>query len=109
MEILWSKRTATVAEVAEATGQKPAPAYTTVLTMLRILEKKGYLRHHKQGRAFVYKPVVKREEATAKAVKYVVSRFFDNSPELLLLNILENQRIDPKELKRLKKLIEEGE
>ena len=70
MEILWKKGRATVGEVveaAEAAGRGPDLAYTTVLTVLRILEKKGYLRHEKEGRAFVYEPVVNRAEARAKA------------------------------------------
>ena len=110
MEILWKKGRATVGEVleaAEAARRGPDLAYTTVLTVLRILEKKGYLRHEKEGRAFVYEPVVNRAEARAKAVRYVVSRFFDDSPELLMLNMLEREQVDHAELKRLKKLIEE--
>lgn len=110
MEILWEKGRATVGEVVEASesaGRGPDLAYTTVLTVLRILEKKGYLRHEKEGRAFVYEPVVNRAEARAKAVRYVVSRFFDDSPELLMLNMLEREQVDHAELKRLKKLIEE--
>ena len=109
MRVLWAKGKATVSEVADALHSGPPLAYTTVLTMLRILERKGYIDHEKQGRAFVYEPVIDRSEACSKAVRYVVSRFFNNSPELLVLNILENEKIDPKELKRLKKLIEENE
>lgn len=105
MEVIWSRGRSTVAEVAEAIGQS---AYTTVLTMLRVLEKKGYLRHQKKGRAFVYEAVVGRGEASEKAVNYLVSRFFNNSPELLMLNILEKRKMDPEEIKRLKKLIEES-
>jgi len=109
MEVLWDKKHATVGEVTAALDQRIALAYTTVLTMLRILEKKGYLKHEKHGRAFIYEPVVDRQEASAKAVNYVVSRFFDNSPELLMLNLIENEKINPRELKRLKKLIQESE
>jgi len=63
------------------------------------------LKHKKQSRAFVYYPVVGRDEARRSAVKDVVSRFFNNSPELLVLNILEDEQIDTEELSRLKKMI----
>jgi predicted transcriptional regulator len=108
MDILWGKGTATVSDVVEALPKRPALAYNTVLTTLRILEQKGYVRHEKEGRAFVYYPVVDRSQACRSAVKYLVARFFDNSPGLLLLNILEHERIDSAELKRLKKMIEDS-
>ena len=108
MEILWEKGTATVNDVVDALPKTRALAYSTVLTTLRILEQKGYVGHEKQGRAFVYHPVVNRNQASRNAVNYIVSRFFDNSPELLVLNVLENEKIDPVELERLKKLVEES-
>lgn len=109
MEILWEKGTATVGDVVDCIPRSRALAYNTVLTTLRILERKGYLSHEKQGRAFVYRPLIDRHRARRTALKYIMSRFFENSPELLVLNVLENEAIDPKELKRLKRLIEESE
>jgi predicted transcriptional regulator len=109
MQVLWAKGKATVGEVADALEQGPAPAYTTVLTMLRILENKGYIRHEKEGRAFVYEPVVDCNQACRNAIQHLISRFFNNSAELLVLNILENEKIESKELKRLKKIIAESE
>ena len=108
MQVLWTKGKATVGEVAEALKQGPVLAYSTVLTMLRILERKGYIRHEKDGRAFVYEPVMDRTEACRKAIRHLVSRFFDDSHELLVLNILKHEKIESKELKRLKKMIEES-
>jgi predicted transcriptional regulator len=92
--------------VADAVSGSAPLAYSSVLTTLRILERKGYLRHVKEGRAFVYEPVVGRGEASRSAVRYVLSRFFGNSPELLVLNMLDDEEIDQKELERLKDLIE---
>lgn len=109
MEILWEKGSATVNEVLDELPKRLALAYNTVLTTLRILEKKGYIQHQKEGRAFVYQPVVGRSEARRNAVKYLVSRFFNNSPGLLLLNVMEHERIDEGELRRLRKLIGESE
>lgn len=109
MEVLWERGSSTVAEVAEALPKESALAYTSVLTMLRILEQKGYVRHTKEGRAFIYHPVVDRRSARCTATRQLLHRFFDNSPELLVLNILENEEIDPQELRRLKKMIDESE
>ena len=105
MRVLWSRQRATVSEVTEALQDEAGLAYTTVLTMLQILKKKGYVTHEKVGRAFVYSPVVARDAARRDAVAHMVKRFFNNSVELLVLNILENEKITAKELKRLKKLI----
>ena len=107
MEVLWQKGSATVGEVVEALPRKKSVAYSTVLTTLRILEQKGYVRHTKEGRAFIYHPVVDRRQACHNAVTYLVSRFFNNSPELLVLNMLEDGKIDREELERLKRLTEE--
>jgi predicted transcriptional regulator len=76
-----------------------------VLTTLRILETKGYLRHTKKGRAFVYEPVVAREEASRKALRHLVNRFFGGSREQLVINLLEGETIDRDELRRIKKMI----
>src|ERR1700746_2428011 len=98
MDVIWDKGKATVAEVAEALPENLRLAYNTVLTTLRILEEKGYLRHTKakEGRAFVYEAVVGRQEAGRSAVRYLVSRFFRNSPELLVLNLLEDENLSAK-------------
>ncbi len=109
MEILWKKGEATVGDVVDALPGEQVLAYSTVLTFMRILEQKGYARHRKQGRAFLYSPVVDRPSVQRSAVQYVLSRFFDGSPESLVLNILENEQLDPEELKRLKEMIKESE
>jgi predicted transcriptional regulator len=110
MQVIWEKGSATVAAVAEALRDKPELAYNTVLTTLRILEHKGYLRHTKPeaGRAFVYHPVIGREQASRKALRHLVNRFFGSSPELLVLNLLKDEDISERELKRIRKLISEG-
>lgn len=109
MEILWDKGRATVGEVVENLPKSRSLAYNTVLTTLRILEKKGYLTHEKDGRAFVYRPIVDRTKARRTALRYVMSRFFENSPELLVVNLLKNEKLDSEEIERLKKLIDESE
>ena len=109
MDVLWDRGAATVSEVAQALPKKLGLAYNTVLTTLRILEEKGYVAHTKpdDARAFVYEPRVGRDEAGRSAVRYLVSRFFRNSPELLVLNLLEDEELDETELKRIRQRIAE--
>lgn len=96
-------------EVVEALPKRMPLAYSTVLTTLRILENKGYLRHVKEGRAFIYQSAVGREEACDNAIAHLVRRFFSGSHGLLALNLLEKKGIAQTELKRLRKKIEEAE
>ena len=108
MDVLWQKGSATVHQVLEALPEKPSLAYNSVLTTIRILEKKGYVKHVKDGRAHIYLPLIGKKEATRFEVRNLVSRFFQNSHEALVLNILEDQNIDSDELKRLNQLLERG-
>lgn len=108
MEVLWQKGEATVAEVT-ASLPPPPIAYNSVLTTMRILERKGYATHDEAGRAFVYRPLLAREEAAGHAVGNVLSRFFDNSAGTLALRLIESERPSEAELERLKALIEQYE
>jgi predicted transcriptional regulator len=104
MRVLWDAQSATVAEVAARLKSN----YSTVQTMLRILEAKGYVTHEKAGRAFTYRPIVDQTQARRRALSHLVTGLFNNSPSLLILNVLEDERIDPRELNRLKQLIRES-
>lgn len=105
MEVLWERGESTVAEVVAGIG-KPALAYNTVLTTLRILEQKGYVRHKAVGRAFIYRAAVERDEAQRSVVQHVLSRFFNDSPQALMVNLLESETVDDAELERLRELID---
>jgi predicted transcriptional regulator len=105
MEVIWSKGSASAADVLEALPDANL-AYTTVLNTLRILEQKKHLRHTKDGKAFIYHPVVDRGEASRTALRHLVSRFFQNSPHLLVSNLIEDEQLSAKELSQLKDLIE---
>ena len=109
MRVLWDRGQATVGEVVEALKTRPKPAYNTVLTLLRIMEKKGYVSHRKDGRAFIFQPKVNRADASRSALQTLVNRFFDGSPRLLMLNLLEDARLSPEAVKQLKDRIEETE
>jgi predicted transcriptional regulator len=106
MEVLWQKGSATVQQVLDELPQRPALAYNSVLTTIRILEKKGYVEHVKDRRAHVYIPIMKRQEATRSEIRHLVSRFFEDSHERLVLNILEDQGLEAEELKRLRQLLQ---
>ena len=108
MDVLWEKGPSTVQQVLEALPKKLPLAYNSVLTTIRILEKKGYARHVKDGRAHVYVPLLERKDATRSEISHLVHRFFKNSRELLVLNILEDQSVDADELKRLRELLARG-
>jgi BlaI family transcriptional regulator, penicillinase repressor len=109
MDVLWQKGVGTVQQVLEWLPAKPALAYNTVLTTIRILERKGYVAHAKDGRAHVYEPVIAREEATRSEIRHLVSRFFRNSHEALVLNILEDEGITGEEVARLRKMLERSQ
>jgi len=93
MRVLWEQKRATL-------------AYNTVLTTLGILERKGYVTHEKDGRAFAYRPVVDQSEARHSALSQVLKRFFDDSPRLLVLDLLGHERTDADELRQVRELIE---
>src|SRR5262249_19752175 len=107
MDILWELESGTVAEIAEALPKKLDLAYNTILTMMRILEDKGYVRHTKpkEGRAFIYRPVVSRRQASRSALHHLLGRFFGNSAEALVLNMIEDETLNEKERKRIRKLL----
>lgn len=106
MRVLWGKGSGTVQQVLDSITEKPALAYNSILTTIRILERKGYLKHSKDGRAHVYVPVVRQQDATRTEIRHLVGRFFGNSQEDLVLNILEDQGIQPEELDRLRKMLD---
>ena len=107
MRVLWERGRANVSEVAQAVLGNPPPAYTSVLTRLRILEQKGYAGHDKAGRAFTYYPRIDQNEAREHAVSRLVSQLFNGSPTQLVLNLLEQSQVDPAEIRRLKTLLED--
>lgn len=109
MEVVWKLQNASVRDVAAVLQEKDSVAYNTVQTMLRILEEKGYVKHVKSGRSFIYTPVVERQKARSAALKQLLSSFFDDSPQSLVVNLLEDEELDASELQKLKELIAKSE
>jgi predicted transcriptional regulator len=108
MEVLWRIGAAKVSDVIDALGP-PALAYSSVLTTLRILERKGYIAHEQLERAYLYRAVVDRDSAADSAVGHLVTRFFPNSPVELALQLVEKDRPSDDELQRLRALVERYE
>jgi len=103
MEVIWAKGSATVADVVEAL--KGEDAYTTILTLMRILKAKGYLTSRKEGRAFVFVPKVDRDTVARKAVSQLLSKFFAGSPGELVLSFIREEELTPEELDAIKQKI----
>jgi predicted transcriptional regulator len=107
MDVLWQRGSGTVQEVLERLSLRPTLAYNSVLTTIRVLEKKGYVAHNAtDGRAHVYVPLIAQGEARRSEIRHLVSRFFKDSHEQLVLNILEDRGIEPEELSRLRRMLE---
>jgi len=105
MDIVWGLEKATVRDVKDALPKRKPLAYSTVLTVMRILERKGFLRHETVNRTYVYHAIVTRDEAVQSMLRNLANRVFDGSAELLMVNVLEKEKLSLEELRRLKRLI----
>lgn len=105
MEIVWAAGPVTVGQVVEAIPERERPAYNTVQTMMKILERKGYVKHRAEGRAFVYEAIVDRDAAARTALSHVVQRFFGGSPRALALNLIQGDHLTEDELDELEAII----
>jgi BlaI family transcriptional regulator, penicillinase repressor len=105
MKILWRRGESAVTDLVEGLPEGEQLAYNSVLTTIRILEQKGYVEHRQEGRAFVYWPCIQENEASSSEIRNVLSRFFGNSREKLVLSLLDDDGISPEELARLRDAI----
>ena len=105
MNVLWDRASATVTEVRDALHDDLA--YTTVLTILRTLEEKGYVHHEEEGRAHRYRPAVERAKAEKSAVGKLLKKLFRGSPELLLTQLMSDRKLTDDDLKRMRRLIDQ--
>lgn len=102
MDVLWKLKEASVRTVVEELSKHRPHAYTTVLTMFKILEKKGLVTYRQEGRAFIYKPAISRGEARRKALENLLMQFFNGSPDILAQHLISEHQIDPTELQALR-------
>ena len=107
MNVVWGKGKATVHDVKEALGKGRKPAYSTILTMMRKIETKGYLEHDVDNRTYVYRPTISRKVARRSILGDILDRLFEGSPAVLLNSLVEQNKVSREELYELKKLIEE--
>lgn len=105
MEVLWEHGPSTVAEVRSHLPD--SLAYTTVLTILRNLEAKGYVGHREEGRAHRYLPLVARADARRSAVKDLAAKLFRGSASLLLTHLVSEQKLTDEEVRRLQQLLDQ--
>jgi predicted transcriptional regulator len=105
MKMLWQRGESAVGDLVAALPEGDALAYNSVLTTIRILEKKGYVSHRQEGRAFIYSACMEQDDASKVEVRHVLQRFFGNSREKLLLSLLGDEEITPAELQRLRNAI----
>ena len=105
MKLLWERGESAVGELVSAMPEGSTLAYNSILTTIRVLEQKAYVRHRQEGRAFLYSPCVAEHEASRSEVRHMMQRFFGNSRERLLLALLGDDEMTPAELKRLKDAI----
>ena len=108
LEVLWDKGEASVREVADELAKQKPLAYTTVLTMFGILAKKEFVVHRQEGRAFVYRAKITREQARKQALHHLLLQFFDGSPNLLAQHLLSEDGIDRAELKSLRDKVDKA-
>ncbi len=104
MEVLWERDRATVADVVESLAPPPL-AYSTVLTTLRTLEQKGYIDHEEDGRAYVYRPLVARDEAAKSATRHLLDRFFGSSPGALAVTLLDDTKLTDDDVAKIQQLL----
>jgi predicted transcriptional regulator len=109
MDVVYARGRATVAEVLE--GMSDAPSYSSVRTLLRLLEEKGQVRHEQDGPRYVYVPTVAREKARRSALRNVLTTFFDGSTEEAVAALLDlhDERKGPVDLARIRALIEKAQ
>ena len=107
MKIVWKLRTATVRDVYEALRQRRRIAYTTVMTMMKILAEKRHLRRSQQGRTYVYEPTRSKNEVLRGMVQEFVNRVFNGSAEPLLVHLLQDRQLSTGDLQKIQQMMEE--
>jgi BlaI family penicillinase repressor len=108
MKLVWERDTAMVRDVYEALLRRRKIAYTTVMTMMKILETKGYLKKRRQDRAFVYEPVHPKSQVISGMIREFIDRVFNGSAEPLLVHLVKSRRIREKDLQKIVRMVEES-
>lgn len=107
LKILWENSPLSVNEILERFPKKPVPAYSSLLTIVRLMDKKGYICHEKQGKAYFYEPVLKEKSYSKSEVKKLVDKIFGGSKYDLAVNLIKNEKLKADEIQQLKNLLED--
>ena len=107
MTVVWSRQQASVHDVRDDLASGRGPAYSTILTMMRKLEAKGYLRHEVKDRAFIYHATISREDVRHNAIGDMLERLFNGSPSLLMASLAEQEQLKPKDRQAIRRLLDE--
>jgi predicted transcriptional regulator len=109
MHVVWSKEKATVRDVYEALRERRKVAYTSVMTVMKILEQKGYLKKKQQERAYVYRPARPRAQVLGVMVRDFVDRVFQGAAKPLLVHLVEDERLSESDLTEIRRLLEKSQ
>ena len=109
MKIVWAREVSTVRDVYETLLERRKIAYTTVMTMMKILEQKKYLRKTQEDRAYVYRPAKPKNQVIKSMVREFVNRVFNGSAEPLLVHLIEDQKLSKKDLEEIARMIRREE
>jgi BlaI family penicillinase repressor len=109
MKIVWARDSASVRDVYEALLERRKIAYTTVMTMMKILEQKKYLLKTQEDRAYIYRPAKPKNQVIKGMVREFVNRVFNGSAEPLLVHLIEDQRLSQKDLEEIAQMIRRKE
>ena len=105
MQVVWQRGEATVRDVYEALRANRPLAYTTIMTVLSTLAKKGIVEYSQEGRAYVYRPQISKKEAAQRSVAKILQKFFDGSPRALVAHLIDADAISPDEFESLRQLL----
>lgn len=107
MQVLWAQAPLKVSDILNCLQRTPKPAYTSLLTLVQTMEKKGYIKHQKVGKAFSYLPILQQKKFLISEVKRIAKRLFDGSPGKLILNLVENEQLSEAEIDMLKQILKD--
>jgi predicted transcriptional regulator len=107
MQLLWKQAPLKISDILDSLQRMPKPAYTSLLTLVQMMEKKGYIKHQKSGKAFMYIPILQQKKFLISEIKRIAKRLFGGSPGKLVLNLVENEHLSETEIKALKKLLKD--
>lgn len=107
MKVLWKEAPLKVSEVLKRLKRHPKPAYTSLLTLVQAMERKGYIAHEQDGKAYAYSPKLQEKYFKSSEIKRVAKRLFNDSPFALAVNLVKDEHLSQEEIKQLRQLLED--